>query len=99
MKAIDRKILIKNWYDNKTNFREFTDLTTKKMGLIDEQFNYKLDNINFIGFKEEKYFTYQNGFYYGLMDYDGKVVLKYSIFDSMQEDANLNDYKGDFIEY
>lgn len=99
VKAIDRKILIKNWYDNKTNFREFTDLTTKKMGLIDEQFNYKLDNINFIGFKEEKYFTYQNGFYYGLMDYDGKVVLKYSIFDSMQEDANLNDYKGDFIEY
>ena len=99
VKAIDRKILIKNWYDNKTNFREFTDLTTNRMGLIDEQFNYKLDNINFIGFKEEKYFTYQNGFYYGLMDYDGKVVLKYSIFDSMQEDANLNDYKGDFIEY
>lgn len=99
VKTINRKLEIKNWYDNETNYREFTDLITKRMGLIDSNFNYIIDNINFIGYKEEKYFNYQNGFEYGLMDYEGRPILKYSIFDSMIEDAKLSDLKGNFIEY
>ena len=99
VKTLDRKLEIKNWYDNKTNYRDFTDLETKRMGLIDENFNYKIDNLKYVGYKEEKYFNYQNGFEYGLMDFEGRPILKYSIFDSMTEDSNGEDYKGKFIEY
>ena len=99
IKTLNRKLEIKNWYDNKTNYRDFTDLETKRMGLIDENFNYKIDNLKYVGYKEEKYFNYQNGFEYGLMDFEGRPILKYSIFDSMTEDSNGEDYKGNFIEY
>lgn len=99
LKTINRKLEIKDWYENKTNYREFTDLDTKRMGLIDNNYNYQIDNLNNIGYKEEKYFNYQNGFEYGLMDYEGRPILKYSIFDSMMEDTKLSDLKGNFIEY
>lgn len=35
----------------------------------------------------ENYFTYQKGFEYGLMDYDGNVLAKFSIFDDTEEEV------------
>ena len=58
-----------------------------------------IDNLKAISGLEELCFGFTNGFRYGLMDYEGRPILKYSIFDSMTEDSNGEDYKGNFIEY
>ena len=35
----------------------------------------------------EKYFTYQKSYEYGLMDYSGKVLVKFNIFDDPEEEV------------
>lgn len=97
VKTIDRKMDIKSWYDNESGFKAFEDLDTGRMGIIDKDYNIVVDKLKYAGALEDKYFTYQNGFYYGLMDYKGIPILKYSIFDTMKEDANYNDFKGKYV--
>ena len=46
----------------------------------------KLKNYRYIGNLKDDYFTFANGFYYGLMDYDFNVICQYSIFDSFESD-------------
>ena len=97
VKKLDRKLDIKPWYDNVTTNKVFEDLDTGRMGIIDKDLNIIVDKMKYIGELENKYFTYQNGFEYGFMDYEGRPIIKYSIFDTMMEDANSADFRGDYI--
>ena len=96
-KKIDRKIDIRTWYDNKSGFNAFEDLENERMGVIDKDYNIVVDKMKYLGSLEEKFFTYQNGFEYGFMDYEGRPIIKYSIFNTMMEDSVGADYRGDYI--
>ena len=45
-------------------------------------FGEVLKEYKYIGKLRKDYFTFANGFYYGLMDYDFNILCQYSIFDS-----------------
>lgn len=99
VKKLDRKLDIKNWY-TLTKHRMFVDVESGRMGILDGNFDIVVDNKKSVGDLQDKYFTYLNGFKYGLMDYTGKPILSFSIFDTMKEDAKEDDFSGDYvIEY
>lgn len=91
-----RCIDIKSWYDN-IGYKVFVDIKNDRMGIVDDKFNITVDNLKVIESLKEKYFTFQNGFKYGLMDYDGNPILTYSIFDTMMEDSAGKDFDGNFV--
>ena len=97
VKIFDRKLDIKPWYESVTTNKVFEDLDTSRMGIIDKDLNIVVDKMKYIGELESKYFTYQNGFEYGFMDYEGRPIIKYSIFDTMMEDANSADFRGAYV--
>ena len=96
-KTFDRKLDIKSWYDNTNGFKAFEDVDTERMGIIDKDYNIVVDKLKHISMLEEKYFSYQNGFEYGLMDYEGRPIFKYSIFSTMTEDSVGKDYRGEYV--
>ena len=56
---------------------------------------YILKDIYYIGNITKDYFTFLNGFNYGLMDYNLNVLCSYSIFDNFQDDIyESDDYYG-----
>ncbi len=93
-KTFDRKL---SFYGDNVKYFSFLDKTTNRYGIIDDAFNIIVDNLKRIEFLKEDYFTYMNGFKYGLMDYNGNILYSFSIFDSMAEDANIDDYKGKYV--
>ena len=95
-KEYDKAYDIHDWYDTKYMIVE--NLESGRMGVMDDNFNIIINDLKSVTNLEEKSFTYTNGFRYGLMDYDGKVICDFSIFDTMTEDANLNDYKIKYVE-
>lgn len=95
VKDFKRNVKVFNHYD--VSFYSFTDTNTKRMGIMDKNFNVIIDNLKSVSELKDNYFTYQNGFKYGLMDYSGKVLLSFSIFDTMTEDSNPNDYRKDLV--
>lgn len=97
IKKLDRKLDIKSWYDNEKSYKTFEDLDTERMGIIDKDLNILVDKLKYVGTMENKYFEYQNGFEYGIMDYEGKPIIKFSIFDNMMEDSVKNDFRGDYV--
>lgn len=93
-----RCIDIKSWYDDDNiGYKVFVDIKNDRMGIVDDKFNITVDNLKVIESLKEKYFTFQNGFKYGLMDYDGNPILTYSIFDTMMEDSVRKDFDGNFV--
>ena len=65
----------------------------KLYDLYDMNKNKILSNFKYIGDLEDEYFTFQNGFYYGLMDYNMNVICKYSIFN------NFDNENYDYYDY
>ena len=92
----EKKLEIRNWYGD-IPYDIFTDLDTKRMGIIDNNYNILVEGLKYAAQLTEKYFTYQSGFKYGLMDYSGKEIFTYSIFDTMSEDARKDDFKGEYV--
>ena len=88
---------INHWY-NDVKYYNFKDLDTNRAGVMDPDFNILVDGLKSATYLQEKYFTYLNGFKYGLMDYEGNVLLSYSIFDTMSEDSVRDDYKIKYVE-
>ena len=83
-KEISRPLDVSNWY-SESDFKAFKDLQTGFFGILDKDLNIKVDNLkNAIDLKKD-YFTYELGFSFGLMDYDGNIINKYSIFNTMGE--------------
>ena len=83
-KVIDRPLDVSNWY-SESDKNAFMDLKTGHFGILDKDLNIKVDNLkNAIDLKKD-YFTYEKGFSFGLMDYDGNIINKYSIFNTMGE--------------
>ncbi len=80
----DEYIVIGNWdyvyYDSPGNYELY------KVGT-----GYLLRDFYFIGDLTKDHFTFANGFYYGLMDYDLNILCQYSIFDKMDDDATYWD--------
>lgn len=72
---------------NDNKYLSFFDNTTKRMGVMDKDFNVLVKGLKKVDYLDDNYFTFQNGFKYGLMDYNGNVLVSYSIFDTMSEDA------------
>ena len=93
-----RSFEISNWGDFANAYKEFKDLKTNRCGIIDGNYKIIVDNLKYIENLNKKYFTYQNGFKYGIMDYEGIPVFTYSIFDTMKEDASTQDFDGKFVE-
>lgn len=99
IKEFDRALDIRNWYtDKKLEYRAFTDLNTNRMGIIDGQYNIIIDGLKAVSGLEELCFGFTNGFRYGLMDYDGKEICGFSVFDTMNEDSKISDADIRFIE-
>lgn len=92
-----RALIIRGWYSIETDYKSFTDASTGRMGIIDNNLQIVVDNLKYIDDMKEKFFTYQNGFKYGFMDYDGIPIYTYSVFDTMREDAVEKDFAGEFI--
>ena len=92
-----RRLNINHWY-NDVKYYNFKDLDTNRAGVMDPDFNILVDGLKSATYLQEKYFTYLNGFKYGLMDYEGNVLLSYSIFDTMSEDSVRDDYKIKYVE-
>lgn len=92
-----RALIIRDWYNIETNYKSFTDASTGRMGVINNDLHIVVDNLKYIDNMTEKYFTYQNGFKYGFMDYDGIPIYTYSVFDTMREDAVEKDFDGEFV--
>ena len=98
-KVIDGRTLdIRGWYSDTVDYKIFNDTANGRMGIIDNDFNIVIDNIKYIESLTDEYFTYLNGFKYGFMDYEGKPVLSFSIFDTMREDAVEKDFAGEFVD-
>lgn len=93
-----RTLNIRGWYSDTIDYKVFNDMANDRMGIIDKDFNIVIDNIKYIESLTDKYFTYLNGFKYGFMDYEGKPVLSFSIFDTMREDAVEKDFAGEFVD-
>ena len=93
----NRTISVRGWYMDDVPYRYFVDLATNRMGIIDKNLQLIVDNLKDVSNLTEKYFTYQNGFKYGLMDYEGKPILTYSVFDTMREDSVEKDFAGDYV--
>ena len=92
-----RTIDIRGWYDSGSVYRMFEDLKNEREGIVGENFNIVVDNMKCIETLLDDYFTYQNGFKYGLMDYEGIPIFSYSVFDTMREDAVAKDFNGNFV--
>lgn len=92
-----RALIIRGWYSIETDYKSFTDASTGRMGIIDNNLQIVVDNLKYIDDMKEKFFTYQNGFKYGFMDYEGLPIYTYSVFDTMREDAVEKDFAGEFI--
>ena len=97
VKEYNRSLAIHNWYDD-TQYRTFKDLKTNREGIIDDKYNIIVDNLKSVSNLEEKCFTFMNGFKYGLMDYNQKVICEFSIFNTMTEDSNGKDYTIQYID-
>ena len=87
-KTINRRIDIRSWYSVKNGEKTFIDLDTGRMGIVDKNFNITIDNLKNVSDMDDLCFTYQDGFEYGIMDYNGNIIFSYSIFDTMTEDSN-----------
>ena len=94
---LGRPITIQGWYRDEIKYRPFVDLKTERMGIIDNEFQFLVDGLKDVSSLTKNYFTYQSGFKYGLMDYEGIPILTYSIFDTMREDAVEKDFAGEFV--
>lgn len=92
-----RALIIRGWYSIETDYKSFTDASTGRMGIIDNNLQIVVDNLKYIADMKEKFFTYQNGFKYGFMDYEGLPIYTYSVFDTMREDAVEKDFAGEFV--
>ena len=53
---------------------------------------FLIKNFYYVGDLKEDYFTFVNGFYFGIMDYDLNILCQYLVFDTMDEDMNRWDY-------
>ena len=97
VKEFDRPLEIRNWYDE-VDYKTFTDLNTNRMGILDSKDNIVVDGLKYISGLEKDCFTFTNGFKYGLMDYEGKVICDFSVFNTMNEDARPEDFKIRLID-
>lgn len=85
-KDLEMKASIYMKSDNK-KYYSFMDNITKRMGVMDNNFNVLVKGLKKADYLNDNYFTFQNGFKYGLMDYNGNVLVSYSIFDTLNEDT------------
>ena len=86
-KKFDRNIEFWYAYDD-CKYRSFTDKNTNREGIIDDKFNIVVDNLKrATDVRNDSYFTFQNGFKYGFMDYKGNILISFSIFDSFNDSA------------
>lgn len=88
----DRKLDIWSWTTHKGSngktYYSFANAEKTSMGILDEKFNPIIDNLKYVGLLEDDYFTYMDGFEYGLMDYNGKKLFTFSIFDNFQDEED-----------
>ncbi len=95
----DLGIKTKTTYNYTDQYYTLADLDTTRELIVDKEGNILVSGLKDITRMDDEYFVYQNGFKYGVMKYDGEVVVSLSIFDTMREDANPRDYDSyDIIE-
>ena len=95
----DLGIKTRTTYNYTDKYYTLADLDTTRELIVDKDGNILVSGLKDITRMDDEYFVYQNGFKYGVMKYDGEVIVSLSIFDTMKEDANLRDYDSyDIIE-
>ena len=95
----DLGIKTRTTYNYTDKYYTLADLDTTRELIVDKDGNILVSGLKDITRMDDEYFVYQNGFKYGVMKYDGEVVVSLSIFDTMKEDANPRDYDSyDIIE-
>lgn len=88
----DLGIKTRTTYNYTDQYYTLADLDTTRELIVDKGGNILVSGLKDITRMDDEYFVYQNGFKYGIMKYNGEVVLSLSIFDTMREDANPRDY-------
>lgn len=95
----DLGIKTRTTYNYTDQYYTLADLDTTRELIVDKEGNVLVSGLKDITRMDDEYFVYQNGFKYGVMKYDGEVIVSLSIFDTMKEDANPRDYDSfDIIE-
>lgn len=88
----DLGIKTRTTYNYTDQYYTLADLDTTRELIVDKEGNVLVSGLKDITRMDDEYFVYQNGFKYGVMKYDGEVIVSLSIFDTMKEDANPRDY-------
>ena len=88
----DLGIKTRTTYNYTDQYYTLADLDTTRELIVDKEGKVLVSGLKDITRMDDEYFVYQNGFKYGVMKYDGEVVVSLSIFDTMKEDANPRDY-------
>ena len=80
LKDLKTKIyIIYNYIDK---YYAFTNTSVDRYGIVDRDGNICVSGLKNISQLADDYFVYQNGFKYGIMDYEGNEIVSFSIFDS-----------------
>lgn len=95
VEKFDRKFMLYSWYSDK--YLVFRDRDTDRMGIMDRNYNIMIDKLKYVESLKDDYFSFQNGFRYGIMDYKGNIIISFSIFDTMKEDAKEDDYRLGYV--
>lgn len=96
-KKFDEPITLSRYNDEK--YMICFNKNTKRYSIMDENFNILLSNYKMLTDLQDDYCTFVNGFKYGLVDYEGKILLSFSIFDTMKDDAIVGDGFSREYEY
>lgn len=96
-KDLGRKYEVNPWY-NKDHL-VLIDKETGRYSISSNEGQMEVRNLKEVSDLRDEYFTFLNGFKYGIMDYKGNILVSLSIFNTMKEDVNPRDYDStDFIE-
>ncbi len=73
LKDLNTKICISNNYTDK--YCVFTNTSLDRYGIVDRHGNICVSGMKEISHLADDYFVYQNGFKYGIMDYNGNEII------------------------
>lgn len=80
LKDLNTKVYMIHNYTDK--YYTFINNSMDRYGIVDRNGKICVSGLKKVSHLADDYFVYQNGFRYGIMDYEGNAIMSFSIFDS-----------------